>query len=109
VTAAFGKPSEPGLHAAQLVAQVYALLGLGGPARHFQAKSQPVFFAEGAEPWERAMAHAVAANVAAVGRDARAHREHYGQAVRLIEAMPDGENREILRATLRVVPAPNST
>lgn len=92
-------------HAAQLVAHVYALLGLGGPAKRFQAKSQPVFFGEGAEPWELAMAHAVAANVAAATMDTKAQREHYEKALRLLETLPDAERR-ILDATLRVVPAP---
>lgn len=91
-------------HAAQLVAHVYALLGLGSMATRFQEKSQPVFFGEGAEPWELAMAHAVAANVAAANKNAKAHDEHYGKAVRLMEVLPETE-RTILRATLRVVPA----
>jgi hypothetical protein len=34
-------------HAAQLVAHAYALLGQGSPAKHFQAKSQPVLLGEG--------------------------------------------------------------
>ena len=93
-------------HAAQLVAHVYALLGLAGPAQRFQAKSQPVFFGDGAELWELAMAHAVAANVAAATMDAVAHREHYEKAVSLIDALPDAE-KKILGATLRVVPAPD--
>src|SRR5262245_58605029 len=33
-------------HAAQLVAHVYALLGQGQPARHYQAKSQSVLLGE---------------------------------------------------------------
>jgi hypothetical protein len=92
-------------HAAQLVAHVSALLGQGGPAKHFQAKSQP-FFGEGSEPWELAMTQLVAANVAAANNDVTGHREHYEKAVRLIETVPDAENRQILGATLRVVPAP---
>jgi len=64
-----------------------------------------VFFGEGAEPWDLAMAHAVAANVAAATKDAQTHREHHGKAVSLLEALPDAE-RKILGATLRVVPAP---
>jgi hypothetical protein len=35
-------------HAAQLVAHAYAQLGLPGPAAHYLAKAQPVFFADGA-------------------------------------------------------------
>ena len=93
-------------HAAQLVAHVYALLGIGQLAQRYQAKSQPVLLGEDAEDWERAMAHAVAANVAAANHDVKTQREHYDEAVRLVEAMPDSQNRNILRATLRVVPAP---
>ena len=68
-------------HAAQLVAHVYALLRLAGPAAHFMAKSQPVFFADGAEAWEVALAHAVASNVAATRKDTLAHREALRQGV----------------------------
>ncbi len=92
-------------HAAQLVAHVYALLGLAGPAQRFQAKSQPVFLGEGAEPWELAMAHAVAANVAAASMDTQAQREHYEKALHLLDTLPDAE-RVILSATLGVVRAP---
>lgn len=92
-------------HAAQLVAHVYALLGVGDEARRFQEKSQPIFFGEAAEPWEFAMAHAVAANVASACKDAKAQRVHYEKAVSLLETLPEVEQK-ILRATLRVVPAP---
>jgi hypothetical protein len=94
-------------HAAQLVAHVYALLGVGPLAEHYEAKSQPVFLGEGAEPGERAMAHAVAANVAAANKDSKTQREHYDKARTLIEAMPDSKDRDILNATLRVVPVPD--
>jgi hypothetical protein len=94
-------------HAAQLLAHTYALLGLGNPAKHYLAKSNPVFFGEGAEPWELAMAHAVAANVAAATGDSKAHGTHYAEAGRLIAALPDPKDRTILSATLRVVPVPS--
>jgi hypothetical protein len=93
-------------HAAQLVAHAYALLGLPGPAAHYLAKSQPVFFADGAEAWEAALAHAVAANVAAAQKDAAAHQEHYAMASGLVAKLPDPEDRKILEATLRVLPSP---
>jgi len=92
-------------HAAQLVAHAYALLGLGRPARRFQEESQPVLFGEGAEAWEVAMAHAVAANVAAANNDTKAQSEHYWKAVRLTDSLP-AEDRKVLNATLRVVPQP---
>lgn len=93
-------------HAAQLVAHAYACLKLPGPAAHYLAKSQPVLMAEAAEPWERALAHAVAANVAAAQGQAAAHAEHYRQAVAQVAALPDPEDRAILEATLRVLPVP---
>ena len=94
-------------HAALLLAHTYALLGLGDPAKHYFAKASPLFFGEGAQPWELAGAHAVAANVAAAAGDSKAHSTHYAEAERLIAALPDPENRNILSATLRVVPVPS--
>jgi len=94
-------------HAALLLAHTYALLGLGDPAKYYLEKSNPVFFGEGAEPSERAIGHAVTANVAAATGDSKAHGAHYAEATRLIAALPDPKNREILGATLRVVPVPS--
>ena len=94
-------------HAAQLVAHAYALLKLPNPASYFLAKSQPVLLSDQAMPWERAMAHAVAANVAAAKGDHWAHREHYRKAEELAAALPE-RNRNIMQATLSVVPPPPS-
>ncbi len=91
-------------HAAQLVAHAYALLKRPGPASYYLAKSQSLLLPD-AEPWERAMAHAMAANVAAAVGDGPAHREHYRAAEELAAALPDRE-RTVLQATLRVIPVP---
>jgi hypothetical protein len=93
-------------HAAQLVAHVYGLLGLGNPAAYYLAKTGRVFFEDGAEPWESALAHAVAANVAAARKDASLHQQHYIAASEQIAALTDPEDKAALDATLRVVPAP---
>lgn len=93
-------------HAAQLVAHVYALLGLANPAAHFLAKAQPVFLSGDAEAWEVALAHAVAANVAAASKDTAAHRAHYDKAFELVAQLPDPEDRKILEATLRILSKP---
>jgi hypothetical protein len=95
-------------HAAQLVAHVYALLGLGSEASRYQSKSRPIFFGEGVQSWEVALAHAVAANVAAANKDATAHSEHYWKAVELIAALSDPEDRQILEATLNTIPLPGA-
>ncbi|MBK8986508.1 MAG: hypothetical protein IPM39_10565 [Chloroflexi bacterium] len=95
-------------HAAQLVAHVYALLGMGSEASRYQTRSQPIFFGEGTPLWEVALAHAVAANVAAVNKDTTAHNQHYRKAIALVAALPDPEDRQILEATLNVVPLPDA-
>ena len=95
-------------HAAQLLAHAYATLKLPNPAAHYLARSAPVFLSEAAEPWERALAHAVAANVAAAKGDRAAHRDHYRQAVEQVAALPDPEDRAILEATVRVLPVPQA-
>jgi hypothetical protein len=93
-------------HAAQLLAHVYAILGLSHPAAHFLAQSQPMLLSEQAEAWEVALAHAVAANVAAAKKDSQTHRAHYRKAFELVSQLPDPADRKILEATLRVLPKP---
>jgi hypothetical protein len=93
-------------HAAQLLAHVYALLGLPRPARHYLQQSQPFFLDRDSAPWEQAFAHAVAANVAAAAGDAPAHACHRAQAQQLIAALQDPQEQEMLDATMRVVPLP---
>lgn len=93
-------------HAVQLLAHVYAFLGLSNPAAHFLAKSQPMLLSEQAEAWEVALAHAVAANVAAAKNNSQTHRIHYHKAFELVSQLPNAEDRKVLEATLRVLPKP---
>ena len=93
-------------HAALLVSHAYALLGLAGPAEYYQSTWQPLLGPGKADPWEIALARAVAANVAAAKGDAKAHRAHYAEAFALVAELPDPEDRSILEATLRVLPKP---
>ena len=95
-------------HAAQLVAHAYALLKLPDPAKHYLRQSQPFFHARDSEPWELALAHAVAANVAAAAGEGDAHARHYAEATRMVSELSDPEDREILGATMRVLPAPGT-
>jgi hypothetical protein len=94
-------------HAAQLLAHVYALLKSPDAAAHYFSQAEPVFLEQECEPWERACAHAVKANVAAAAGRADDHALSHAEAERLIAALPDPEDREILYATLRVVPRPS--
>ncbi|MFM7843109.1 MAG: hypothetical protein ACKPEY_02605 [Planctomycetota bacterium] len=94
-------------HAALLLAHVYALLKLPGPAQYFLDQSQSALLSPSAQPWEVVLAHAVVANVAAARGDANAHREHYQLAFQLVEQLSDPEDRKILEATLRILPQPD--
>ena len=94
-------------HAALLLAHVYALLSLPHPARHHLEQCESFFLEQDCEPWERACAWAVKASVAAASGTAEEHASSYGEAERLIAALPDAEDRSILEATLRVVRKPD--
>jgi hypothetical protein len=93
-------------HAAQLLAHVYAVLKLPHPALYYLAQAEPFFLDRDCEPWEKACAYAVKASVAAAAGHADAHATSYREAARLIAALPDPEDREILEATFRVIPKP---
>jgi len=97
-------------HAAQLLAHVYSLLRLPNPAKYYWAQSEPFFLRQACEPWEKALAFAVQSNVAAATGESALQESSYQEAERLIAALPDPEDREILNATLRVIPrfAPRS-
>ena len=94
-------------HAALLLAHVYALLKLPNPANHYLRQCEPFFLRQDCEPWEKACAWAVKASVAAATGPSEEHARSYREAERLIAALPDREDREILDATLRVVPPPD--
>ncbi len=101
-----GKPSNHA-HAAQLLAHVYALLKLPGPAAQYLSKSLPHFTQHDCAPSELAFAHAVAANVASAEGNTAAYARHYSEAKALAALITDPQTREMLDATLRVLSAPN--
>lgn len=94
-------------HAALLLAHVCALLKLPKPAAHYLSVSMPYFLANSSAPWEMAVAHAVAANVAFAEGNGEAHARHYAQAQAFREQVDNAEERENLDATLRVIPPPS--
>jgi len=93
-------------HALQLLAHVHGLLDNAVPAGTYLAACAPYLSSPDREAWETAMFHAVAANVAAASRNAPDHARHYARTRELIDALPDPEDKEILEATLAVVPSP---
>lgn len=101
-----GNPSNHA-HAALLLAHVYALLRLPVPAAKYLRESLPHLEQDDRAPWERAFAHAVAANVAFAQGNAALHAEHYTQAKTAEAQMTDAQTRDMFAATLRVVPMPS--
>jgi len=95
-------------HASQLLAHTYAILKKPKPASHYLDKCLPMLAGESAKPWERALAHAVAANVASACGNTQDHTRHYQEATRLTAALENAEERSIIEATLRVLPVPAS-
>ena len=93
-------------HAAQLLAHTYATLKQPISATVYLERCSPVFMGQSAKPWERALAHAVAANVAAARGNAEGHTHHYTEAIRLTAGLEDAGEREIIEATVRVLPVP---
>ena len=93
-------------HAAQLLGHVYGLLNQAETAARYLARSEPCFFAESAETWERALAHVVAANVAAAKPDLVAYQVHFDRATEELAQMASPEERGVVEAALRAVPLP---
>lgn len=93
-------------HADQLLAHAYALAGIQGPAQRYGARALAFFTTAASAPWELALAHAVAANVAACTGNTRAHRAHHATARQRVDALLDPEDKRILEATMRGIPAP---
>ncbi len=93
-------------HAALLLAHVYALLRVPGPAVHYLQKCEAHFLEGSRAPWEQAYVHLIAANVAAAQGHADGHRQRHALACSAIDALADPEDQAILRKTLQVVPVP---
>ena len=90
------------------LAHVHGLLGNAETASAYLAACAPYLSSPDREPWEVALFHAVAASVAVASRNAADHGRHYATARELIDALPDPEDKEILEATLAVVPSPHN-
>ena len=92
-----------------LLGQVHALLGSAALAARFSNSAHEFFAGRNSEPWELALTHAVAANAAHCGGDTRSHQAQYAAALRAIETIADAEEKEIVLATMRVVPQPSTS
>lgn len=89
-----------------LLGQVHALLGNATYAVKYASAAFAFFAGQSSDPWEVAIAHAVMANASHCAGSAEQHHLHYATAEKLIAELPDPEERDILLATLRVIPKP---
>lgn len=93
-------------HAELLLAHVYGLLRHGEEGARHLSKAKRLFAEENLDASELAIFHIVQANVAVACGDAERHRSSYAAAERAIDALTDAENRQLMSAALRAVPAP---
>jgi beta-galactosidase/beta-glucuronidase len=91
-----------------LLGQVHALLGNASYAINYANLAYAYFTSKQSDPWEVAMVHAVRANAAHCAGLAALHESHYQTAEKLVAALSDLQEKEILLATLRVVPKPGA-
>lgn len=89
-----------------LLGQVHALLGNTSFAMSYATQAYAFLTTDGSQAWAVALTHAVLANAAHCAGKAALHVSHYQTAEMLIAALPAQEDRDILLATLRVVPKP---
>ena len=91
-----------------LLDQVHALLGSAALAARFSKSATEFFTARDSAPWELALTHAVAANAAHCSGNTQSHQAEYAAALRAIETIAEAEEKEIVLATMRVVPKPST-
>lgn len=89
-----------------LLGQVHALLGNSKYAVQYTTAALDYFTSNEAAPWELALVHAVHANAAHCCGNAALHESSYRQAEALVASLPDPEEREIIQATMNVIPRP---
>ena len=95
------------MRARLLLAQAHALLGLGRTALGYAEDTRRFFLAQTDTPdWELALVHAVHAHAARAAGDGRLHADSYAAARAALEGVADEEDRAIVAATFRQVPAP---
>lgn len=95
------------MRSAMLLAEVHAALGHGATAMRYAVMVRDYFLGKPDTPdWEIAFTHLVYAHAAHATGDAAAHRNAYEEARRAVGAIAEGEDRDIVLASLRQVPAP---
>lgn len=91
-----------------LVAEVHALLGMGGSAMALASEVRGFFATQDAPDWELAYVDVIYAHAAAAAGEAPVHRNAYARAVQALAAIADPEDRRIVEQTFLQVPKPAS-
>lgn len=89
-----------------LLAQIHALLGNAAYATLYASRSHQFFTNRRSEIWELALAHAILAHAAFCNEDAGLHRASFLSAQEWVAQLSDPQDKEIVLATLRVIPVP---
>lgn len=94
------------MRATMLLAEVHALLGHGASAMLYAREMRSYFLGRETDDWELAFTHAIYAHAAAAAGQAADYRAAYQHATAALAAIVDDEDRAVVTATFRQVPAP---
>ena len=92
------------MRALMLVAHVHAELGLGSTALAYAAECTTYFTARETDDWELAFTHMIHAQAAHASGDMKLHTKLYHKAEKIVNAMPEGEDKRIVYATWVRIP-----
>ena len=92
------------MRALMLVAHAHAELGIGGTALDYAKRASAYFTSHETEPWELAFTHMIHAQAAYAAGEMDQHSEIYHVAEKIVNAMPEGEDKRIVNATFVRIP-----
>jgi hypothetical protein len=94
------------MRATMLIAEVHALLGLGGSALEHAEEMRTYFLGVQSPDWEVAFVHVIHAHAASAAGETEKHRASYALAVAAVEAVLSEEERSNVASTFGHVPKP---
>ena len=92
------------MRALMLVAHAHGELGLGRTALDYAQQCSAFFTSRDTEPWELAFTHMIHAQAAYAAGEMEQHTQIYHQAEKIVNAMPEGEDKRIVYATFVRIP-----
>ncbi len=92
------------MRALLLVAHAHACCGIGKTAITWARRCTEYFAGVNTEQWEQAFVCMIHAQAAFVAGERAEHVEYYGIAKGIVDSMPDGEDKNIVLDTWRLIP-----